>query len=74
MYVIMNINKIKLQEAAMKINKMDRKQVQEALEKASQYCPGSLYERHLRERLQNLWELGKDKGYYPGWLRFPGRK
>jgi len=58
----------------MKFNKMNRQQVQEALEKASQYCPGSLYVRHLRKRLQILWESGKDKGYYPDWLRFPGRR
>jgi len=58
----------------MKVNKMNRKQVQEALEKASQYCPGCLYERHLRKRFQILWESSEDKGYYPDWLRFPGRK
>jgi len=58
----------------MKINKMNERQVHEALEKASQHCPHSLYERHLRKRLQILWESDEDKGYYPDWLRFPGRK
>jgi len=48
----------------MKINKMNRQQIQKALERASQHCPESLYERHLKERLQTLWELGKDKRYY----------
>jgi len=38
----------------MKINRMTEIQVREALAKASRYCPGSAYERHLQERLKKL--------------------
>ena len=38
----------------MKINRMTAQEIREALEKASQHCPGSAYEKHLKERLKKL--------------------
>lgn len=45
----------------MKIRKMNLKKAEEALAKARKECPGSLYERHLEQHIENLKAAASQK-------------